>query len=77
MLKNTLNCALKYVFLLLSYPFFSFLDAGLYAHHVFKAFDANRNGAISFRVSSGYQNSPNRSKSDWRAVDSPKKRTNE
>ena len=27
------------------------IDAGLYAHHVFKAFDANRNGAISFRVS--------------------------
>ena len=30
------------------------LDAGLYAHHVFKAFDANRNGAISFRVSTIY-----------------------
>jgi len=29
--------------------FFPHGNAGLYAHHVFKAFDANRNGAISFR----------------------------
>ncbi len=28
-----------------------FPDSSLYAHHVFKAFDANRNGSISFRVS--------------------------
>jgi len=29
--------------------FFPHGNAALYAHHVFKAFDANRNGAISFR----------------------------
>jgi len=33
------------LFLLLS-------DSSLYAHYVFKAFDVNSNGAISFRVSS-------------------------
>ena len=33
------------------------LDSSLYAHHVFHAFDANKNGSISFRVSSIlYQN---------------------
>lgn len=30
--------------------FLSFLDSSLYAHYVFKAFDVNCNGAISFRV---------------------------
>jgi hypothetical protein len=28
-----------------------FSDSTLYAHYVFKAFDVNSNGAISFRVS--------------------------
>ena len=27
-----------------------FSDSSLYAHHVFHAFDVNKNGAISFRV---------------------------
>lgn len=33
---------------LLRFPLF--LDSSLYAHYVFKAFDVNCNGAISFRV---------------------------
>ena len=28
-----------------------FADSSAYAHHVFNAFDANKNGVISFRVS--------------------------
>lgn len=29
----------------------NYLDSSIYAHYVFKAFDVNSNGAISFRVS--------------------------
>ena len=35
-------------------PAFFFSDATSYAHHVFKAFDVNTTGAISFRVSTAF-----------------------
>jgi len=44
-LHNYIYTVFILLFLLLS-------DSSLYAHYVFKAFDVNSNGAISFRVSS-------------------------
>ena len=42
--SSILNVKMTFIFL------YDFSDSSLYAHHVFHAFDVNKNGAISFRV---------------------------
>lgn len=41
----------------LSFAYSIYIDSSLYAHYVFKAFDVNCNGAISFRVIISHYNS--------------------
>lgn len=47
---DLLFCGFRYKFFLLF--LFLIIDSSIYAHYVFRAFDVNCNGAISFRVSS-------------------------
>lgn len=49
-LCEDLSVSFEFQILTFSFPFLSFYsDSSLYAHYVFKAFDVNCNGAISFR----------------------------